>query len=759
MSAAAVVVTRELRAPTLTVLVVDADSAARTMLTSLLEQSAYHVLQAADATTALRLIHSEPCDLVVLDVDLPGVNGLSLCRLLRSSRVASGIGNNNYYRGVRLPVIITSAHADEAFQAEAFAAGADDFIVKSADEIMTRLAAHLETVAREQQLAGSNRELFFLVDLSKSLLQTLEPEQVARQVAGATYAATNAALCAVVLHELSDIKNQNVDNESIDNRSLDDKENLKHESSAPVATAVFDREGSLESFDLIHQTRFTNWLKNYAPHDATQARAVNANSEIAVERLTDASTFLLKDKTHKFEIIVALRFAELTLGCLIVAFDKDCSEAETRLIEAAGGIAALAAHISMIHAQTSRQADLLAAEVARRTAEIERGRRFTEAIIDSLPVSLHAINREHEIVAWNRHRELGTQGVPRESAIGRNIFDVLTRQSRRVMEQEFEQVFTTSNIERIEQTTVDGNGKTRHWLISKIPMFAEADESRVSHVITVGEETTARVEANRAVARAEKLAAVGRLASGVVHEINNPLATISACAEALESRVLEGVFGESSEVADLREYLSLIRSEAFRCKSITNGLLDFSRMRAGEHRPLQLKSILESAARLLMHQQRGKNIEIKVEAADDLPLISGDEGQLQQAVIALSTNAIDAMPHGGTLTLRAREHHAPKQAVAGKRMSVSSTDQSVAYATRREASSLLIEVSDTGIGITPEDLPKIFDPFFTTKEIGQGTGLGLAVCYGIVAEHGGRISVESTVARGTTFTITLPVRV
>jgi two-component system NtrC family sensor kinase len=108
-------------------------------------------------------------------------------------------------------------------------------------------------------------------------------------------------------------------------------------------------------------------------------------------------------------------------------------------------------------------------------------------------------------------------------------------------------------------------------------MRADSGEE-VSHVITVGEDNTARVEANRAVAH-RKLAAVGRLAAGVVHEINNPLATISACAEALESRVREGAFDSSPEANDLREYLELIRTEAFRCKTITNGLLDFSRTR------------------------------------------------------------------------------------------------------------------------------------------------------------------------------------
>ena len=152
-------------------------------------------------------------------------------------------------------------------------------------------------------------------------------------------------------------------------------------------------------------------------------------------------------------------------------------------------------------------------------------------------------------------------------------------------------------------------------------------------------------------------------------------------------------------------------------------------MRAGNRAPTDMANLIKSTARLVTHQQRGDNIQIVVEAEEELPSVSADEGQLQQAVVALATNAIDAMPDGGRLTLRAR----------------------------RSGSRILVEVSDTGVGISPENMTKIFDPFFTTKDVGRGTGLGLAVCYGILSEHGGRLDVRSTLGVGTTFTITLPV--
>lgn len=661
-----------------TLLIVDSDLEVCRSLRGMFEGEGYHVVTATEASAALRMLLQAGCDLVVLDMEMPGVDGLALCRLLRAQAKTE-----------HLPIILMSAHDSEERKVEAFTAGADDFVTKlsAPRELLVRASAHLEATKRERALVGSNRELSFLSDLGRGLLYTLEPLQVARRVAGATYEGANPALCAAVIWL---------------------------EAHPPVA-CVFDREGVAEGDSLVRLERLEAWLKR------------GPTTSIRVE---SPEQFLLRDQARSVEYIAPLRFGTQALGALIVAYDKpeECAETESRMVDAAAQLAALAAHISSIYETTRLSSITLAKEVERRTAEVEAQRRFTEAIIDSLPVSLHVIDRDYRIVAWNRNRELGGQGVPRGEALGRSIFDVLTRQPRPLLEQEFKRVFATGKIERIEQENTAPDGACRHWMISKIPMRTEAED--ISHVITVGEEITARVEANRAVARTEKLAAVGRLAAGVVHEINNPLATIAACAEALESRVVVGSFDESPEVSDLREYLALIRSEAFRCKTITNGLLDFSRARAGQHALVDLSELLDSVARLVNHQRRGKNIEISVHAADGLSLVSGDRGQLQQAVIILSENAIDAMPAGGVLNLRAR---------------------------KQGSTSVAVEVSDTGVGIPLENQAKIFDPFFTTKEVGAGTGLGLAVAYGIVAEHQGHIGVESTVERGTTFTITLPI--
>lgn len=662
-----------------TVLIVDDDVSAGERLRSLFQKAGYRALAAAQTTSALRLLQAEPCDLVLVDLALSEVDGLALCRLLRAQPATS-----------KLPIIGLSDDDSDRQKQEAFAAGADECIAKSSvAEIVSRSAAHLRAAQREWELIGSNRELRFLADLGRGLLRTLELDQLVNRVAGATYEGTSAAMCAAFI-------------------SLGDESE---------AACVFDREGSAEGLALLEVDRLKNWL------------TASTSSSVASLLISEQNKFLLRDESHAVEYAAPLRFGGRPKGALIVAFDKreDCDDTVCRLVDAAAQQAALAAHISSLYLAARAASANLTIEVERRTAEVQAQRRFIEAIIDSLPLSLYAVDRNFDIVAWNRNRELGELGIPRGAVLGKSIFGILTRQKRELLESEFARVFASGEIQRLENTTALANGELKHWLISKIPMWIDR-RGEVSHVIAIGEDITARVEANRAVARAEKLAAIGRLAAGVVHEINNPLATISACAEALESRVSGGEFKESAALNDLREYLGLIRSEAFRCKTITNGLLDFSHTRSSEHIQVNLADVISSAARLLSHQQRGEQVELQIETPNDLPLVAGDAGQLQQAVIALATNAIDAMPDGGVLKI----------------------------ASRRNGNSVLVEVSDTGVGIPQQNITKIFEPFFTTKEIGKGTGLGLAVCYGILTEHEGRLDVQSTPGVGTTFTISLP---
>jgi len=360
----------------------------------------------------------------------------------------------------------------------------------------------------------------------------------------------------------------------------------------------------------------------------------------------------------------------------------------------------------------------LASEVALRTREVEAQRGFAAQIIDSLPVGLYVIDRAYRIRAWNRKREAGTQGVARDDAVGREVFDVLDRQPRDLLKREFDRVFDTGEIQQMEMDS-RASGDTRYYRITKIPM--RQDGADITHVITIGEDITEWREAQQRLAETEKLAAVGQLAAGVMHEINNPLATILACSEALALRNEDLAPGVRHA---FEEYLKIIDSEVQRCRRIVDGLLDFSRPKARDKRPVDVNGLVEQTLFL-------PKLNVVRELAPGLPQPRADAERLIQSFMALMLNAMDAMDSRGVLTVRSRLNP-----------------------DRRDE--LLIEFIDTGVGIKEDDLPKIFEPFFTTKAPGRGTGLGLSICYGIIAEHRGRIEVESQVGVGSNFKVYLP---
>jgi two-component system NtrC family sensor kinase len=413
-------------------------------------------------------------------------------------------------------------------------------------------------------------------------------------------------------------------------------------------------------------------------------------------------------------VVVRLDAAHHPLGALVLAPIDPLTADEQIFL---GTVADILAPVL----RQSAYAQRLESEVIERTRQIDRERRVTERIIDSLPVGLYVIDREYRISVWNRKRETGMQGVSREEAIGRTIFEILHRQPANVLRREFDEVFTTGRLQ-IFQMESTASGELRTYRLSKIPM--RLDNGPVTHVITVGEDVTEWRQAQDRFSQAEKLAAIGTLAAGVMHEINNPLATIAACAESLE-------LTHEDATPDVQEGLRLIQSEVQRCKGIVDSLLDFSRPKAGDKSLMDINAAIDRTLFVLKHHTRFKKLQVQADLDRTLgPAVYANEEQLVQVFMALLLNAMDAMHERGTVTLRT---------------CLSDDGQSVAA-----------EIVDQGEGIRRADVPKLFEPFFTTKPPGRGTGLGLSICYAIVAEHGGRIEVDSTPGTGSVFRILLP---
>ena len=385
---------------------------------------------------------------------------------------------------------------------------------------------------------------------------------------------------------------------------------------------------------------------------------------------------------------------------------------------------AVVGHILAPYLASLELSEDLASEVVAQSREIEEHRRFTSLIIDSLPLGLYVVDREYRIQVWNRKRETGTQGLRRDDVVGRPVFEVLTRQPAQQLREEFDRVFLTGQIEQSELEVTLGND-LRVFRLSKIPMRLERDV--ITHVITIGEDITDSRAVQGRIMQSEKLAAVGQLAAGVMHEINNPLATIGACVAAIQGKLEDG----QATGAALGEYLDIIDREVERCSKIVDGLLDFSRPKGQSKAPLTVAALVDETLFLLKHHQRFKRMAVERELASGLPRVLGNKEQLIQALMALLLNAVDAMDQTGKLTVRADR---------GQR-----------------GDEVVVEVEDTGVGIPREDQAKIFEPFFTTKQPGRGTGLGLSICYGIVEDHRGRIEVDSVPGRGATFRVYLPV--
>jgi two-component system, NtrC family, sensor kinase len=231
-----------------------------------------------------------------------------------------------------------------------------------------------------------------------------------------------------------------------------------------------------------------------------------------------------------------------------------------------------------------------------------------------------------------------------------------------------------------------------------------------------------RRDAQEQVIRAEKLATTGRLAAGVAHEINNPLGGILLCADLLL---------ENTPAGDpRRENMERIAEQAARAREIVRGLLDFARESQAETTRFDLNLLVQEVLGLLERQPLLQRIQLRLELCPAPLWVLADRARMQQVLINIVMNALEAMREGGALTLRSGFSEQP--------------------------GFCRVAVTDTGYGISPENLGKIFEPFFTTKEVGQGLGLGLAIAYGIVQQNGGEIEVQSHPGQGATFRVLLP---
>ncbi len=361
----------------------------------------------------------------------------------------------------------------------------------------------------------------------------------------------------------------------------------------------------------------------------------------------------------------------------------------------------------------------------RKVDEYERLKEFSENIVESINVGILAADLEDRVESWNTQIERLT-GIPRQAALGRRLAELFPAD----LCERFDQARGAAGVHNIYKFVLPGaNGASNgngaggphpaHTLNVAIAPLVSKEMQQIGRLI-IFDDITDRDELERQLVQADKLSSIGLLAAGVAHEVNTPLAVISTYAQMLAKQIS----GDEQK----SKLLDKIAKQTFRASEIVNSLLNFSRTSTTAYVELDMNRVVQDTLNLIEHQLEKSAIAVRLDLKESALTVKGNSGKLQQVFLNLFLNARDAMESGGTL----------------------------AVSTWTEDGFARIEVSDNGQGISPENLGRIYDPFFTTKGARKGTGLGLAVTYGIVREHGGNIKVESRPGAGSRFEVELP---
>ncbi|MFP4474974.1 MAG: response regulator [Desulfatibacillaceae bacterium] len=442
----------------------------------------------------------------------------------------------------------------------------------------------------------------------------------------------------------------------------------------------------------------------------------------------------VKQRWPDTEVIVITAYGDVDIA--IRALQLDASDFVTKPINAAALHTALdrARDRYLSRKNLRDHARLLEEENARTSEELRRIMAWRRGLIENSMDGIMGLSPDGVVAHWNPAME-EIAGYRRDEVVGRRRFDdfIDARDRDRLMD-------------ALASDKYGGKGR----LYVHEAGLAARDGSRVpvrvsASTVNTGDDRPGTVwffrdlrtlrrleremEDQARMLHQDKMMSLGRLAASVVHEINNPLSGILNYLRLMQRTMERGDPGPD-KIARFREYLDLVVGETARCSNIVSNLLTFSRRTADSTGPVDVDDLLERSALLSRHKCELSDVDLAVHCQPDTPPVAGDFNQLQQCVLNLVMNAVDAMPDGGKLTLAARRNNREDR--------------------------VRIEVRDTGPGIPEDILPNIFEPFFTTKEEGYGVGLGLSTVYGIVLNHGGTVRAENARDGGARFLLDLP---
>ncbi|MBI4822464.1 MAG: response regulator [Deltaproteobacteria bacterium] len=646
-------------APAKKILVIDDRDENRQQVRALFPTGGFRLMEASNGRDALALARRTPPDLVISDVLMPVMDGFTLCREWQQDPNLKPIPF----------VFFTGTYGDELDREHGLALGASAYLVRPQDNARLPVVVS-ELVGRpvtELVRHGTADERVFLREYNEALIRKIEQKMEELERLNSELSTKNAELQR--------------------SRSLMELQTRALEASAN-AIAITDRSLQVEwvnqafrtltgySFDELKGRDLRNLLRSADEEDPTDlialSSAVSAGrswSGDVIRRRKDSTVF-----NARLTVTPVESDDEGTHHLIAVASDiSERVEAEARIIEQA-------------------------------------------ALLDSASEAIYVRQWNGPIRYWNRAAEK-IYGCPASRAIGRGLADIVPAVGEQLIETALEALLTAGSWSgelRMQTAGVERVTLCRWTLIRDA-------EGHPKEILAIDGDITEHRTLESQFRRAQRLEAIGSLAGGIAHDLNNALAPILLMVE-----VMRMDHPEDAEVLDT------VSDAAKRGAGMVRQLLNFARGTEGERVSVQLRYLLKELQGLVK-STFPKNIDVKVSYSQDLPPVKGDATQLQQVMMNLCVNARDAMPQGGHLTI------------------------SASVVQRGNEPLVAIEVTDTGTGISDEVLDRIFDPFFSTKPRDKGTGLGLATVLGIARGHGGSVEVDSKLGEGSTFTVLLPV--
>ncbi len=648
------------------ILVVDDNPHIVRLCTRVLAGEGYQVQGVSQGREALALLASGRFDLLLLDIKMPDIDGLAVLRQARQL-------------DPEVTAVIITGYGTLENSIEALRAGARGLVPKplTPDDLLTAVNEALERKRLEQENLRLRVSLPIL-EVSQALMSKGTTEQLAArllEIIGREFEADRASL--MLLNEEKD----ELYIAGAIGLPAEVVEATRVKRGQSIAGRVLDREEPL--------------ILNERAGVESPFRELMTKSDIASA------------------VCTPLRTRERAIGVLNVARLKGkppFNQSDLTLLS-----------ISCGQIATALENALLYQEVARGREALARERNLLRILIDNLPNYIYVKDTESRFVINNIASRRALGATTPDEPVGKTDFDFYPQElAAQYYADEQELIRSGQPLINREESHMDLSTGDRRWLsTTKVPL--RDSEGKIVGLVGVGRDITEQKRMQAHLIQTEKLAALGRLAASLAHEINNPL-------QALHSG-LRLLLKESLEEEKRQRYLTIVNREVERLISIVERMLSFYRPSKAQRGPTDINAVLIETLALAGKKLQHAKVTVEKKLAAELPPVQAVADQLNQVFLNIILNAIDAMPQGGALTLETGWEDGRRQEVWAAFI-------------------------DSGEGIPASELDKVFEPFYTTKL--KGTGLGLSISYSIVERHGGRIEVKSEVGQGSTFTVWLP---